>query len=477
MFKTALAAGLIGATAVASVILLGDRGGAPEPTQATSVVAIAADYSERAEHAERAKDTDTIQPPAPALAVPDKPEPTSAAPDEPIADTALVIDDALRRAAAELIMVGFRGRSVRDPAVQKVLEAIRSREVGGVIIMDRNIANLRQTKALITALHDANPDELPLLIGVDQEGGAVQRIDAPGRRRRFPSAWRLARSGDMQRVKATYATMSRQLARLGFKLNFGPVVDLRLNPRNPIIARKNRSFGDDPMSVARFARIFVDAHRREGLATTLKHFPGHGSSRGDTHHGFVNITRPFRDVELAPYAKLMATGHADAVMVGHLAHAAFGTKSPTDKRPMPASLSRVALRKVLREELGYDGVIITDDLAMGAIKRYFDFQRTIEASLEAGNDILLMTSGPRGVSSLSRAMHSAILGAVRQGVVDRKTILANAARVRRLKAEIRLRQRTAEARRAAELAKRLAEIERQRNSTKTAQPALKGSVD
>jgi beta-N-acetylhexosaminidase len=399
------------------------------------------------------------------------------------------VDDVLRRAAGQLVLAGFFGRSVRDRNVQALRDEIRAGRIGGVILMDRNITNARQTRTLISALQDAAPPGSPLLIGVDQEGGAVQRIDAPGRRRRFLSAWRLARAGDIARMRATYQTLSRQLADLGFNLNFGPVVDLRLNPRNPIIARMNRSFGDDPAMVADYARVFIDAHHGEGLATTLKHFPGHGSSWGDTHDGFVNITRPFRDIELAPYAKLMATGHADAIMMGHLAHAAFGTKSATDDRPMPASLSPVAIQKVLREELGFQRVVITDDLAMGAIKRYFDFETTVRKALLAGNDVLLMTSGPRGMRNVGGAMHSAIVKAVAEGVIGRGEILQRAARVRALKTRIREWDRLAGERRARERARQVAEAARkaaEREAREAATPlpvpssalsGLKGSVE
>ncbi|MEO1695423.1 MAG: glycoside hydrolase family 3 N-terminal domain-containing protein, partial [Pseudomonadota bacterium] len=326
---------------------------------------------------------------------------------------------------------GFHGRTQRDRDVRDMLRDVRAGLTGGVIVMDRNVRRTAALKPLtraMTAAADAGGHP-PLFIAVDQEGGAVQRIRAVGRYRRYPSAWRLARTGATDRAEQVYATLSAQLARLGFNLNFGPVVDLRTNPRNPIIARRNRSYGEDPDVVSAFARIFVDAHHRNGVLTALKHFPGHGSSRRDSHHGFVDITPGWVDAELRPYADLLRTGHADMVMIGHLYHRMLADAGAR----RPATLSRKAVTELLRGELGFQGVIITDDLAMGAIRRNFSLKDAIEGAVTAGNDILLATSEGHVTRGLAARMVDIVTEGVLAGRIPRTRIDESHGRILALK--------------------------------------------
>jgi len=351
----------------------------------------------------------------------------------------LDIDAELAGWIGQMIMVGFQGRRLSDAPVQALLGDIRSGHVGGVIFMPRNIKALREVRRMIAAFRDAAPAGRPLLVGVDQEGGAVQRIPALGdRRRRFPSHWRIAQHGSPPRAHQIYARLARQIGDMGFNLNFGPVVDLRINPRNPVIARMNRSFGRDPLKVSQYAKIFVNTHRDAGVMTALKHFPGHGSSLADSHSGFVNITRPWRDVELVPYARLIASGHADMVMVGHLYHAAL---APTER--YPATLSKRAIDGVLRTELGFDGVVVTDDLAMGAIRRSYEQAEAIAQAVHAGNDIILITGSRNRATPLHVQVRHAIVAAIADKRVTRARIAKSGERIMRLKARLQNYQRQA----------------------------------
>jgi beta-N-acetylhexosaminidase len=178
--------------------------------------------------------------------------------------------------------------------------------------------------------------------------------------------------------------MAAVLARHGISLNLAPVSDLNLNLDNPIISRYGRSFGSDPDAAAAHCSAFIKAHHEQGIACCLKHFPGHGSARGDSHLGFVDITNDWNETELEPYKKLFQAGFTDAVMTAHVIH--YGL----DPSGLPATLSPVMLG-MLRRDLGFDGVIITDDLQMKAITDRYGFREAVRLAVLAGAD--LMTAG------------------------------------------------------------------------------------
>lgn len=176
--------------------------------------------------------------------------------------------------------------------------------------------------------------------------------------------------------------MAATLAQLGIGLNMAPVVDLCSNPDNPVIARYQRCFSADPQQVSRHAAAYIDGHHQHRVLTCLKHFPGHGSSRADSHLGFTDITATWSSAELQPYAELIATGKVDAVMTAHVFNGRL------DER-FPATLSTAIIQDLLRSKLGFDGVVISDDLQMAAIADHFGFETAIEQALKSGVDILL----------------------------------------------------------------------------------------
>jgi beta-N-acetylhexosaminidase len=182
--------------------------------------------------------------------------------------------------------------------------------------------------------------------------------------------------------------MAADMARLGFTVNFGPVVDLEINPRNPVIAQFGRAFSDDAETVIAYAKAFIDAHHAAGLLTAIKHFPGHGSSTADSHEGYVDITDTWKEAELTPYRELIGGGYADFVMVGHLIHSAYTQTTEL----LPASLSYEWITGVLRGQLGFTGVIISDDLEMAAIRDHYDLRETVVRAVKAGMDVLLFSN-------------------------------------------------------------------------------------
>ncbi len=341
-------------------------------------------------------------------------------------------DPTLTEMIGQMVMVGFLGATPGYDQVRELRKAIRDGRVGSVILMDRNLARNQMLKRLVSSLHAAASEQPKLLVGIDQEGGAVQRLRREQGVGRYPSAWLTARSGNLDRARETYEAIARDLKRRGINFNFGPVLDLRINQRNPIIARMNRSFGRNPENVGVFARIFVDAHRKYGVLTSAKHFPGHGSSLGDSHEGFVDITRTWKESELEPYRLMRQTGHLDTVMVGHLFH-----RELSDGSKLPATLSKTAIGETLRQRIGFNGVVITDDLSMGAIKRNYSPADAIERAVIAGNDILMLTSRAVADESIVDTIHRVLAKAVSEGRITKARIRESYDRIIKLKSAIK----------------------------------------
>src|SRR5690606_10098573 len=168
--------------------------------------------------------------------------------------------------------------------------------------------------------------------------------------------------------------MAATLAEAGINLNLAPVVDVNVNPDNPVIGQLERSFSGDPDVVTEQAKAFIEAHHEHGVLCTLKHFPGHGSSEADSHLGFVDVTNLWSRQELEPFRNLIDAGLADAIMTAHIFNANWDSEHP-------ATLSRAVITGILREELGYDGVVITDDMQMGAIRDFYGFEAAVVMSV------------------------------------------------------------------------------------------------
>ncbi|MCB9994205.1 MAG: glycoside hydrolase family 3 protein [Hyphomicrobiaceae bacterium] len=300
----------------------------------------------------------------------------------------------LEHMAGQMIVVGFQGDSVADAGVKAMVADVAAGRVGGVMFLGTNIVSEPRVTAIVSAIRAAAPDGLPPLIALDQEGGKVERLTAKVGFKEEPTAAEVATMGE-DKAGAIYNEMANGLMEWGFNTNFGPVVDLNVNPNNPIIARFGRSYGDNGLEVTGFADAFIRAHHNYDLLTALKHFPGHGSSQADSHKGFVDISDSWTPAELDPYARLIGQGMADMVMVGHLFADEDGKG---DSGTYPASLSNYWITDVLRDDLGFkDGVVITDDMEMGAIRENFGFKQAILQAVRAGADILLFsnTASPR----------------------------------------------------------------------------------
>ncbi len=286
------------------------------------------------------------------------------------------------------LMFGVSGSSLNDPECRAEVETLKAVHARGVILFDhdiagnthRNVLNPAQLTRFIADLkHELGEGTI---VAIDQEGGQVDRLRQA--RGFAPSvsaaAFAVLNEHDQRQLAIEQA---RQMARLGIDLNFAPCVDLSIEPDSPVIAARERSFGDDPATVVRCARIVIDAHLAAGVGCCLKHFPGHGSALLDSHNDLCDITRTHDEAETGVYRELIGLhGERVAVMAGHLMH------RDIDGR-LPASLSPAHIDGVLRGELGFGGVVVTDSLDMRAIRDHFGEGRSAALALAAGCDLVL----------------------------------------------------------------------------------------
>ncbi len=245
----------------------------------------------------------------------------------------------------------------------------------------------------------------------------------------FPSAKEIAKKG-LVKAGSIYRKMGVELHSAGITYDLAPVVDLAVNPKNKVIYGLGRSFGSDPKKVSEYASVFVDAMHENRVVTSLKHFPGHGSSVGDTHKGFVDVTDVWGSVELEPYKILLKKNKVDSVMVAHVFNKNYDAK-------YPATLSKATVTGLLRNEIGYQGVVITDDLQMGAIAHKYKLRDTIKLAINAGDDILLFGNqlDPKQVVGTKKIV-DIIISLVKSGEITRDTIQKANNRVRILKAKL-----------------------------------------
>jgi beta-N-acetylhexosaminidase len=293
----------------------------------------------------------------------------------------------LEQMAGQMIVVGFQGNDVDAPGVAALRDELAAGRLGGVMFLKVNVKSLDAVREMNDAFRAASPDLAPF-ITLDQEGGSVERLTTDVGFREIPNAATVAAENSPAEAEAIYSTMASAIAELGFSVNFGPVADLNLNRDNQIIARFGRAYGDDAATVVAYDEAFIASHHAAGMLTALKHFPGHGSSTSDSHEGFVDITQSWQESELEPYRALIADAMVDMVMVGHLYHADYSDAAAQT----PSSLSAHWITGVLREELGFDGVVISDDLEMGAIRDHFTLKDTVTQAVRAGMDVLLFSN-------------------------------------------------------------------------------------
>tara|TARA_R110002012_G_scaffold123391_2_gene273856 strand:- start:707 stop:2608 length:1902 start_codon:yes stop_codon:yes gene_type:complete len=323
-------------------------------------------------------------------------------------------------------------------------EMIADTGVGGIILFANNLVDTEQMLRLNRDLQAASASggHSPLLVSIDQEGGRVVRI---------PQNISTAFSGNMA-IGATYAkhgthfatlsgdVIAKELAVLGFNVNFAPSVDVNVNPENPVI--NVRSFGEDPQVVAELGLAQMQAMQQNGIIAALKHFPGHGDTSTDSHSGLPLVEHDLhkiKAVDLAPFQYAIDNGDPGMIMTAHIQYPALdsSTFTATDgsKTILPATMSRAILTDLLRDQMGFRGVIITDALDMAAIAHFYEPTQAVLQTFKAGTDIALMPMAIRTAQDIPKLkkMIADLAYAVQIGDVTLAEIEASVARIQTLK--------------------------------------------
>ena len=301
----------------------------------------------------------------------------------------LISDNELKKMIGRMLIIGFEGESVNKNS--KIVSLIQKYDIGGVILFDRyyndkkkvkNISSPKQLKALTSSLKSFS--NKPLLISVDQEGGKVARLKPAYGFQATPSA-KVVSQMDEYMTKHVYNNLARTLSQAGINCDFAPVVDLAINPENEVIVKLKRSYSDDTKEVVKYADIFIQSLKNKQIISVLKHFPGHGSSLGDSHKGFVDITKTWSKRELYPYIELIKRDKAPMIMSAHVFNSKLDDK-------YPATLSYKINTELLRKELGFNGVLVSDDMQMKAISKHYELEKIVTLAINSGVDILLFAN-------------------------------------------------------------------------------------
>ncbi|OHE00613.1 MAG: glycosyl hydrolase [Sulfurimonas sp. RIFCSPLOWO2_12_FULL_36_74] len=333
-------------------------------------------------------------------------------------------DEKLKKMIGRMLIVGFPDEVVDENS--PIARQIKSYELGGVILFDRfyndrnktkNISSPEQLQLLTSKLKSFSSK--PLLISVDQEGGKVARLKPAYGFEATPSA-KVVSELDEYMTKHIYNSLAKTLKNSGINCDFAPVVDLAINRDNRVIVGLNRSYGSDSKEVVKYAKIFMNSLKNEKIISVLKHFPGHGSSLNDSHEGFVDISNTWSEVELEPYEKLIKSGDVSMIMTAHVFNSELDDV-------YPATLSYKVNTELLRGKLGYDGVVVSDDLQMGAILKHYSLKEIVTLSINSGVDMLLF--GNQLSTQDIDELVEVILAQVKSGAIPLERVLESNRRV------------------------------------------------
>ncbi len=316
------------------------------------------------------------EPQAPPADIGQQPTPSTQPPTDPIVEQLgeMSLEDKL----GQLMIVGLEGTSMQEDA----RAMIKEHKIGGFILYKNNIASASATVELLDELKTANlGNPAPLWLSVDQEGGKVSRM--PQEFISLPSAREVAARADLDYAYGIGEALGAQIGSLGFNMNFAPVLDIDSNPDNPVIG--DRAYGSTPDSVIETGIAVMEGLQSQDVAAVVKHFPGHGDTSVDSHLDLPVVNKSLDELEafeLLPFVEAIQQ-QADAVMVAHLLIPALDEK-------LPASLSYAVITGLLRDKLGYDGVVMTDDMTMGGIVKHYNIGEAAVQSILAGSDIVLV---------------------------------------------------------------------------------------
>ncbi len=340
----------------------------------------------------------------------------------------------LKQKIGQMIMVGFRDTIITDTS--QIASDITSLNIGGVVLYEydapsksrpRNITSKTQLAKLNTDLQKLSPT--PLFIGIDEEGGLVSRLKP---KYEFDKTVTAQYLGDINNADSTHFYAKRiaeNCKQMGINMNFGPVVDMNVNPDCPVIGKLGRSFSANTDSVAFHAKIFIQEHQKLGIICSLKHFPGHGSAQSDSHKGFTDVSDSWTKTELQPYKALLTNELNPAVMTAH-------TFNKNIDSIYPSTLSKITIG-MLRKDMNYQGLILSDDMMMLAIADHFGFEESIKLAINAGVDVLIFSNNINHYNpEIARQAIEAIISLVKKGEISESRIKESYERIMKIKQSI-----------------------------------------
>lgn len=331
-------------------------------------------------------------------------------------------DMTLEEKLGQLLIVGMEGKTYGD----ELDHLIRQYHVGGIILLGKNISYPAGMLKLLNESKRANADyEIPLFISVDEEGGRVSRL--PSSMRKLPAAEYFGRIGDETLAYQTGVYLADLLHGFGYNMNYAPVLDVHSNPKNPVIG--DRSFSSNPNAVADLGLATMKGMMDNGIISVVKHFPGHGDTHVDSHLSLPVIEKTLdelHEIELIPFQRAIEE-LADVIMVAHIMFPELDDKNPS-------SLSKKIITDLLRKEMQFEGVVITDDLTMGAIVNDYTVPEAALQSFIAGSDLLLIA----GDYENQVGTIDALMAAVKAGTISEVRIDESVRRILRLKERFKL---------------------------------------
>ncbi|WP_101845241.1 beta-N-acetylhexosaminidase [Halobacillus sp. Marseille-P3879] len=331
-------------------------------------------------------------------------------------------DMSLDEKIGQMIFGGVNGTGM-NADTRKLIEEYH---IGGLILFGHNIESATQTIDFLNDMKTANADNPnPLLLGVDEEGGSVTRM--PDQIKSLPTSRSIGKLSDPEVAFNAGTILGEQMQALGFNLDFAPVLDVNSNPNNPVIG--DRSFGDNPEIVTRLGIQTMKGIQSEGVISVIKHFPGHGDTGVDSHLELPQVDKSYEELtklELLPFKKALSEG-ADVSMIAHIL-------LPQIDKVYPASMSKEVITGMLREDYNFDGVVITDDLTMGAITDHYNVADAAVETVKAGGDLLLVAHDPDLVVTVFEELKAA----VENGEISEDRIDESVERITHLKEKYQL---------------------------------------
>lgn len=323
----------------------------------------------------------------------------------------------LEEKAGQLLIVGFKGTFLND----RTKSYINDLKVGGLILFDRNIESKGQIIGLVEEIKGSNAEEdIPLFLCIDEEGGSISRL--PKEYRRLPDPFQIGETNDVDIAFQFGQLLGNRVKGLGLNLNFAPVLDIHSNPDNPVIGK--RAYGTNPERVSDIGLEVAKGIRNSSIIPAVKHFPGHGDTSTDSHLELPIIDKSLeelRNFELIPFEDVIEN-NIEMIMMAHIL-------LPSLDKDYPATLSKKIVHDLLRDEMGYEGVIVSDDMTMGAIVNNFTLEDACIDFLKAGGDILLVCHGEDN----PRIVFDKIIDAVEIGELSMEEIDEKVYRILELK--------------------------------------------